>query len=181
MSDKFDIKAGESGLVRLFGVDIPVDAIDGFIERDASGHSDFMRALGSKKLDDTYAKVFALDDLEGLGLAGYLSEGLGVSDIDISQHLSLIEGMAGVVAVVASPAFAREAQTLVVKSPLRRVATLREDRAPVKFEPLPDASAQGQAPAPITGQWSDARIGGMVAMAALAVMALLVILMVVIA
>lgn len=159
MSERFEIEEGERGLVRLFTVDIPRAEIDAF---------DPAEALGAPALDPDQTELFPLSDLRGLGLSGYMREGLGIAEEEIDA--SRLDALEGVVLVVRSAAFGGASATLTVQTPLRWIGTYREETAPVKFEPLPAGRTQeAAAPDPPAKRPSDAAMSGRVASVALLV------------
>ncbi|SLN21637.1 hypothetical protein ROA7450_00779 [Roseovarius albus] len=170
MSDRFEISANEAGLIRLFQIDLPADEIEGF----SGDLHNLQMALGTKWLNADYVEVFAVSDLKGLGLAGYMTEGLGVATTDLAAERSRLDAMQGHVLVVLSKAFDEVEQTLIPKAPLRWVGTYAEEAANITFEPLPDESAQGVAPAKDKKAPSQAAVQGKVATLVLIFLALFV-------
>lgn len=145
-STPMNVPAFESGVIRLFAIDLPSDQIDAF---KASQHINDDRtqwplkdALGAKFLDDDFIEVFPVADLEGLGLAGYLSTGNDVPIDQVNQISHHLERVKGHVLLVFSSAFGGLEQSLDPRSPLRHIATFFTEGTPVTFEPLPDDSAQ---------------------------------------
>ena len=166
MSDRIEIKAGETGVVRVFDVDLDVEEAKAFNRRNGSWP--LQEALGAEVLDPNHVDLFQVKDLEGYGMVGYLEQGLGVSSHEIEDNHVRLEALTGTVLVVGSRAFGGQAQVLDVRAPLHLVAVLNEDRPPVSFERLPDASATGSV-APAKAPPSDAAMSGRVAMIALLV------------
>jgi len=153
MSERFDVAADERGLVRVFTVDIAPAEIDAF---------DPASALGVETLDTAQVEVFPLSDLRGLGLSGYMREGLGIAESEIDA--ARLDALEGVVLILRSAAFGGAEVTVTPQSPLRWIGTYREETAPVRFEPLPDASARGAAtPDDAPKRPSDAAMSGRVA------------------
>jgi len=177
MSDRFEIKANEHGVVRLFTVDTSAEPPMMSIERDWEADAEdppwpLRDALGVEYLDSDFIELFDVEDLEGVGLPQYMIDGLGVSEADVAGDRARLEAINGLVLVVLSSAFGGHAGTLTPKSPLRWIGTYTEDRAPVSFKPLPSESATGTTagkPPP-----SDAAMSGRVASIALLVLFLLV-------
>jgi hypothetical protein len=159
MSETFHVKSTEHGLVRLFAVDLPPEKIESF---------DVAEALGVKALDPAQVELFAVSDLTGLGLSGYLNEGLGIAREELDS--ARLDALTGCVLIVRSAAFQGQSVKLSPKAPLRWVGTYPEESAPVKFEPLPSAAALGDVPPPTSKKRSsDAAMSGRVAMIALLV------------
>ncbi len=158
MSERFEISATERGIVRVFKVDLSEDQIESF---------DPAPSLGVASLEPQYTELFPVSDLKGVGLSGYMSEGLGIADAELDK--ARLDALKGHVLIVLSAAFGGEALTLTPKAPLRWIGTYTEERAPVQFEPLPDAAAQGQIAPDGRKRPSDAAMSGRVAMIALLV------------
>ncbi len=136
-----DIAAQETGLVRIFSVDLPADEIDAF---RAGSPSPLEQALGTRDLDPAYVELFDVADLEELGLRGYMRDGLGVAEAELAEDAAQIDALNGPVLVLLSKAFRGEARTLTPRAPLRWVGTWREEKAPVTFEPMPCYSPDGR-------------------------------------
>ncbi len=173
MTDRIDIRESETGVVRVFDVDLDRAEAEAFNRRNGSWP--LKDALGAEHLDPHYLDLMQIEDLEGFGLGQYLEQGMGVSSHDVEDAHVLLEGLKGSVLVVGSGAFGGRAQVLRPRAPLRLVATFNEDRAPVQFDPLPSAGAQvPAAPEPPAGEGrkkpSDAAMSGRVAMIALLVL-----------
>ena len=183
MSDRFDVKENEHGLVRLFSVDLPPTEIKAFQERDFDGEDDnppwpLKEALGATYLDEDFTELFPVSDLTGLGLPGYMIEGLGIAEKDIAEDQARLSAIKGYVLIVTSKAFGGVAQTLHPRAPLKWIGTYAEESAPVTFEPLPSEAAQGNVNMETKPGPSNAAMSGRVAMVALLVLALLVALMI---
>jgi len=176
VSDTINIPEGEHGVVRLFTVDLPKAEIEAFTGRN--GRWPLAEAMGASHLDADYIEVFDLGDLAEMGLAGYLEEGQGIPKAQIDPMRTELSALSGTVLVATSRAFAQSAQTLTPKTPLRFIATFTEERDPVAFEPLPNASAGPQDAKPPRKKPSDAAMSGRVATVALLVLAALVTVMV---
>jgi hypothetical protein len=172
MSERFEVKANEHGIVRLFTVDLPEAELEHFAEVKGDGPSPLQEALGGDHLNMEFVELFPVSTLEGVGLAGYMVDGLGVAEAEVEEDRARLEALKGPVLIVLSSAFGGDAETLTPKSPLRWIGTYTEERAPVSFKPLPSESAKGatggKAPP------SDAAMSGRVASIALLVLFALV-------
>lgn len=178
MSDKIQIKASETGVVRLFAVDIPSAEIDAF--RARNGRWPLREALGAEALDADHIDIFDAADLTGVGLPGYLTEGHDIPDAQITESRAQLEALKGTLMVITSSAFLGQAQTLTPRAPLRLIASFSRAQDPVTFQPLPDASARMPEveEKPARKRPSDAAMSGRVASVVLLVLALLVLAMV---
>lgn len=139
MSGRIEVPAGESGVVRVFSVDLPPEEAKAF-----AGDSGLVaRALGLDGVEGKYVEVFPVSDLTGLGLSSYLGEGHGVGRDALGEDAARLDRLTGHVAVVSSGAFGGAAAELTVVAPLELVGSYAEDRPPVRFEPLPSGGAEG--------------------------------------
>lgn len=172
MSETFHIKAAERGVIRIFMANLTTEQAASFTQSpDEDTPAPINRALGVTYLDSDFVELFPLSNLEGVGLAGYLTDGLGVAAEDVKPHASRLNAMSGQVLIVLSSAFGGFEATITPTAPLKWIGTYTEEGASVKFEPLPSDGAKG---APVTPAGkppkSDARVGGMIAMYALIAM-----------
>lgn len=99
--------------------------------------------LGDPDLDPAFVEIFDLADLSGVGLAGYLTDGLGVPEATLTADGTRLDGLTGPVLILLSKALHGRAGTLTPDPRLSLVGTYAEVRPPVHFEPLPTAAAQG--------------------------------------
>lgn len=98
--------------------------------------------LGDPDLDPAFLEIFDLADLSGVGLSGYLTEGLGVPAAAVTDPARL-DALKGPVLILLSKALHGRSVTLTPDPRLTLVGTYAEERPPVHFEPLPTAAAQG--------------------------------------
>lgn len=146
MSDRIEITSASRGSIWVFAVDIEAQAIKNFTAKN--GDWPLARALGVETLDAEHVEVFPTSDLEGVGLAGYLEQGLGVVEEQLDGLRARLDAIKGVVMVLTARAFGDEQAELTPKSPLRLIASFTEDRPPVRFEPLPTQAAIGNVAGP---------------------------------
>lgn len=166
MSTRIDIRSAERNVVRVFAVDLDRKAAEKFGE--PGDPWPLQEALGAAYLDPSHVDLLQIEDLEGVGLSGYLEQGMGVSPKDLNEARALIEGITGTVLVIGSNAFGGQEQVLTPRAPLRLVATFNEEKEPITFEKLPDGGTE-RAAAPEKKTPSDAAMSGRVAMMALLV------------
>lgn len=140
---RMEVTSTERGLIRLFALDLPPEEIAAFAAPGPQGRWPLRDSLGASDLDQDHVECFDIADLEELGLGGYMTEGLGIAADEIARDGARLANLSGPVVIVFSAAFAGIAQTLTPRAPLRWIGTYREDSAPVRFQPLPDASARG--------------------------------------
>lgn len=142
------VSSSEHGLVRLFAVDLPPEEMDTFREARVDGWP-LLDALGATTLDLDHVELFDVADLEELGLSGYMVDGLGIAPKDVDEDAARLCNVTGWVLMLRSAAFDGVAQDLSPRAPLKWIGTYAEEGAPVRFTPLPDASAKG---APLGGE-----------------------------
>ncbi len=150
-----EVAAQEAGVVRLFRIDLPAAEIDAFMANDRAGYDadgagaeapswPLREALGAEYLDEGFVEVVAVKDIAGLGLAGYLAEGMGIPEEDLAADRAMLDALEGHVLVVGSPAFGGLAQALDPQAPLEPVGLYRE--APVRpvIGRIESAAAKGR-------------------------------------
>ena len=137
MSTQMQIKPSEHGVVRLFAIDLPMPEAQAF-DVDA-----LAAALGGVTLDGEHVDLFNIDDLDELGLDGYLIHGIGVKKPEVVQLRPQIRALKGQVALVRSAAFGGKPATLTPKKPLRWIASFGEVPLDLTSKPLRSESAKG--------------------------------------
>lgn len=142
MSDKIEVPAQETGVVRLFAVDLPADKIEEFADADRDDWP-VIPALGIKDLNPSYVEIFHVKQLEELGLFGYLTEAYNISPEDLKDDRAVLNNIRGHVALISSPAFRGMAQTLRLHHPLRWLGTWAEPRPELDLAPIHSDAAHG--------------------------------------
>ena len=67
MSDRIEVPAHETGVVRMFAVDLPPEEIEDFADPDREGWP-LIAALGLYDLNPAYVEIFPVNQLEDMGL-----------------------------------------------------------------------------------------------------------------
>ncbi|MGH1577758.1 hypothetical protein [Planktotalea sp.] len=137
MNTPMQITPTEHGVVRLFSIDLPLADARKF-DIDALG-----AALGGVALDAEQVDLINLDDLEDMGLDGYLIHGIGVTRSEVVQLRPQIRALKGHVALIRSAAFGGMAATLTPQKPIRWIATFGEVPLDLTAKPLRSDSAKG--------------------------------------
>lgn len=168
MSD-LEVRDGEYGVVRVVALGPGPGE---------PGPEDVALALGVDRLDPDQVDIVTPGDLAGVGLAGYLTEGMGVEGAQADA--ARLDGIEGPVAVVRSAAFDGP-QTLALAPGATLVGVYREAQgAGAVPEPMgaePDAPISPEvplAPGPETPGWRPPRGIVMMALAAAALVVLIV-------
>ena len=131
------IPAGDRDGVRVFTAQLT----PGELQRDKASLA--AKLLGDPDLDPAFIELFDVADLSGLGLPGYLTEGLGVPDVALATDRARLEALQDPVLILLSKALHGRAVVLTPDPRLTLVGTYAEARPPVHFEPLPTAAAEG--------------------------------------
>lgn len=118
MTENITITASETGMIRVFALSM-TDA-EAKALRDSPGAAS--TALGCE-IDGDHVEVFALSDLQGLGIVGYLTEGNGVKPDTIAPDRGKLERLGGWVMIVLSRAFQGHAATLSPSPALTLIGT----------------------------------------------------------
>ena len=152
MSESIVIAPQEHGIVRVFAVNLP-DAEVAALLRSApppeAAPGDLPQTpaaaelLGLSGLDTRHTELFAIRDLTGLGLGGYLTEGLGLKEAQVAADRARLAALDGHVLIVLSRAFQGQGAVLPPSPKLTLIGSYREDAAPVIYEPLPSQAARG--------------------------------------
>ena len=145
---KMQVKPTERGLVRLFVVDLPPEEIKAFNTHATDTAWPLKDALGATDLDEKRIEFIDVKDLDDLGLSGYMTEGLGIAEKDITPDANRLDALTGHVLIVHSAAFLGNTQTLTPRTPLRWIGTYAEETAPMQFQPLQADAAKGTLASP---------------------------------
>ncbi|RVT82270.1 hypothetical protein DXV76_17495 [Rhodobacteraceae bacterium CCMM004] len=155
------VDADEWGTVRLFSLDADAPEAAALAQPAGPDAPTLKRLLGADRIDATPVQAARVEDLEGLGLAGFMTEGLGIAPEAVAANRARIDAVRGVVVVVPAKALSGTAQTLEPQPPLRFVGLYREaDAAPPTPEIAPSRSAAPMAAATPTAEPAPAAGGG---------------------
>ncbi len=180
MTTVLDIPAYESGMIRVFALEVaPEDAAHWMDAEEGTAHP-LAEALGADPFDARFAEILRLSDIAEMGLPAYLAEGYGVPREEIAPFADRLQGLSGHAAVVMSRAFGGEPQKVTVRAPLRLVGSFREAGGETPLTDVSAETARGRAPAgeaaPPSGEAAPGgRRGVLLTLIALAVLALLVV------
>ncbi len=123
--EPIEIPATEHGVLRLFALDMrPEQAA--FL-RDEPGA--LAQILGVADLDMAQADLFAVSDLEEMGVIGYLHDGCGVTLADLEPDRDRLQALEGQMLLLRSRAFGGTDTRLTPASQVSLVATYSEAAA----------------------------------------------------
>lgn len=135
--------SGDHDTIHLFALELPEDELWSFVTEDPeTGEFALRDALGVESLDESQVEGAVTEDLHGIGLSGFLTEGIGVDEALISDDRARIDALSGGVVIVKGGAFASSDIALHPRPPLRHVGTYRLPDAPSTLEQLTSESAR---------------------------------------
>ncbi len=124
MSDPLEVPAGESSVVRVFHLDLAREHVR-FLRDEPAAMADI---LGVGALDTAQADLLRLSDLGPVGLAGYLSEGMGVPETAVAADTARLKSLNGHVLVLRSGAFDPKGERIAPKPGVSLVARYGEPK-----------------------------------------------------
>lgn len=149
MSDTIDIPQGGTE-VHVFALELDGPQAEDFVaEPDGDGWP-LKVALGAQALNATLVDYFPVSDLAGLGLAGYLIEGLGCEEAPVEADRAALDAVTGHVVILRPGAAGPQAATLVPRPPLRYIGSYPEARPETTMERLHTPSAEGTVQTQVT-------------------------------
>ncbi len=149
MTDPLYVSAYENKCIRLFKVDITPEALEKLKnpKPDMPPYAAAVAELvGLDWVDGTYAELFDLSDLEGLGLANYLLQGAGVSEAVITQHRDRLDALEGIVLILYTRAFEEKEVQLHPRRNVVLVEHFEEESTPIAFSEIPSKAARTPGP-----------------------------------
>jgi len=157
MSDAIEILPAERGQIRVFDLDMPPEQVRFLREPGA-----LAQVLGTDDIDLDHVEIFPVQDLEGLGIAGYLVEGCGVPSAQVAPDRETLDAVTGHVLLIRSRAFRGEAARLTPANSITLLATYTEHQTDWSAQPLHSDSAlpySAPRPAPRDVRQRARRIG----------------------
>jgi len=148
MSTKMHINSSERGVIRVFHIDLPREAIDRFTIQAGTGEWPLQYALGAKSLRNEFVEVVDIRDLGDMPLSDYLVSAHDVSGDAFKAMRTQLDALKGHVLVLASQAFNQTEQDLTISAPLRWIGTFNEPKPAGRGAPVKSASASRKDSAP---------------------------------
>ncbi|EPX76725.1 hypothetical protein Salmuc_04120 [Salipiger mucosus DSM 16094] len=134
------INGSESGVVRLFHLDLPAEAVARFTEQAGTGEWPLQYALGATRLRPAFVDVVRIADLGEMPLSSYLAQAYEVTGEDFRAMRPRIDALSGHVVVLPSQAFDHTGQELTIAAPLRWIGSFGEEQARARG-PAPQSAA----------------------------------------
>lgn len=143
MSTSMHIKSSEHGVVRVFHIDLPKEAVQRFTKQAGTGEWPVQYALGAKSLRASFVEVVDIRDLGDMPLSQYLSKAYDLTGKEFDALRPRVDALKGHVLVLPSQAFDHTEQNLTISAPLRWVVTLNEPKGTPTGAPIISESAKG--------------------------------------
>lgn len=123
MADTVEIAKGARQEILLFSLDMPAEQVR-FL-RDEEGA--LAQVLGLEHIDMGQVELFAAADLEGIGLIGYLHDGMGVPLAELDPHRDMLAAQTGQMLLIRARAFQESGATLTPAAPIDLLLRLGEE------------------------------------------------------
>ncbi|MEP2718728.1 hypothetical protein [Pseudophaeobacter sp.] len=135
MSDTLEIPAGERGVIRVFDLDMRPEQAQFLREPGA-----LAQVLGIEAINLDHVEIFPISDLEELGLTGYLTQGCGIPEEEITPKRDRLAALEGHVLLLRSRAFDGAATRLTPASQIHHIASFGEK--PINWSAPPQATPE---------------------------------------
>lgn len=153
MSDDLHVSKHETGVTRVFALDLDKEHLASFMHETYGEDGDdyswpLQTALGAEYLDHDFIEAFPMSDLGEMGLADYLAHGHGVAEDELDAVRASLESQTRAVVIISSSAFRGIEQHLDPTPPLKLLAVFREEPAIPPMDTLASKGAVGNLSAP---------------------------------
>lgn len=151
MTDPLYVPAGEREVVRVFALDLPPAEAEALADAPPAngGPSRLAELTGADHIDREHVEIFPASDLTGIGLSGYLTEGLGVDAAELDGDRDSLEAEKGYIVILPSRAFGGAETRLTPKLPLRLLGAYRLVQ-PEMPGPMPRTTEDAAVNGPVT-------------------------------
>ncbi|MFP7672200.1 aspartate carbamoyltransferase catalytic subunit [Marivita sp. S0852] len=136
------IKSSEQGVIRVFHIDLPREAIERFTMQAGTGEWPVQYALGATSLRNAFVEVIDLRDLDEMSLSQYLTSAHDVTGSDFEDMRARLDALKGHVLILPSQAFNQTEQDLNIAPPLHWVGTFNEPRPKPRGAPIESDAAK---------------------------------------
>ncbi|MFP7569570.1 aspartate carbamoyltransferase catalytic subunit [Marivita sp. S2033] len=143
MSTPMTIKSSEHGVIRVFHIDLPRDAISRFTKQAGTGEWPVQYALGAKSLRPSFVEVVDIRELGGMTLSQYLSSAHDVNGPEFESMRARLDALTGHALILPSQAFDQTEQELNISAPLRWIGTFNEPKPTPRGAAVHSDSAKG--------------------------------------
>ncbi len=144
--DPLHVPADARETVWVFALDLPPAEAEAVVEGGPGGDWPLKELMGADSLRARHIEAFPVNDLAGVGLAGYLVEGLGVDAQDVEPTRGVLAAADRHIVIASARAFDGEEQRLSPRLPLRHLGTYNQVQAEQRLVPLPGAKTEAAVP-----------------------------------
>lgn len=170
------IPKGEHGVIRVFAISRPLPEMSNALK--AQSKEQLATELLGTPVSEGKVEIFAVSDLTGVGLAGYLKEGYDVPEAELGRDRSRLEALDGYVLLVFSSAFGDGEITFETSAELTLIGTYHEPIPAMQAEPIESAASRPYTGTPAETPATPPRNRSGSAVVGLAVLALFILLLV---
>lgn len=142
MADVVEILKGSRSEILLFALDMPPEQVRFLREEEGA----LAQVLGLEHIDMNQVEVFDAADLEGIGLVGYLHDGIGIPRADLDPYEEELNVFTGHLLLIRARAFADEGATLTPATPISLILRLGETKTNWQAKPEPAEEPQRLSP-----------------------------------
>lgn len=172
MTDPLHVPPEARETVWVFALDLDAAEAEAVVEGGPGGEWPLRELLAAETLRARHIEAFPARDLSGVGLPGYLVEGLGIDEEHVARDRAALEAANRHIVILHAAAFDGTEQRLSPRLPLRHLGTYRQIQAEQRLVPLPGSRPEpaipptpGVAPAPQVTPRGGRGIIGLVAAA----------------
>ncbi len=144
--DPLHVPADASETVWVFALDLPPAEAEAVVEGGPGSDWPLKELMGAGSLRARHIEAFPASDLAGVGLPGYLVEGLGIDVQDVEQDRVKLEASDRHIVIASARAFDGEEQRLSPRLPLRHLGTYSQIQTEQRLVPLPGAKSEAEIP-----------------------------------
>lgn len=135
-----DIPMTERGVIRVFAISRPMAQMARALERRAK--ADIAAELLAHPVPEDTIELFALSDLTGVGLPGYLTDGYAVDATAVRADRARLEALDGYVLLLHSSVARNGTVTLTPSTDLTLIGTYAEPRPSRAAAPIATQAAK---------------------------------------
>ncbi|MGC3938273.1 hypothetical protein ACOTTU_10745 [Roseobacter sp. EG26] len=149
MNRSIEIKPAESGVIRVFAINMAPAEVAGALK--TLPKADLARQLlGSPHLNTASVEIFPVADLTGVGLSAYLRDGYAVDDEALTADRGKLEALEGYVLLLFSSSFAGAPAVLTPSADLTLIGSYTEPKPARRSVDLSTDSAKPYSGTPAT-------------------------------
>ena len=142
MTEVVKILKGSRSEVLLFALEMPPEQVRFLREEDGA----LSQLLGLEHIDMNQVEVFNTTDLDGIGLVGYLHDGIGIPLAELEPFEEKLVTLTGHLLLIRARAFVDDGAILTPAAPLSLILRLGETKTNWQPKPATQDAPQRQTP-----------------------------------